>query len=76
MKRLVVVVCLVAAWPASAQQEPSSEAVANLSRDWSSVANAMRHAAAGITALIQERNALEARVKELEGRLKPAEEKQ
>jgi outer membrane biogenesis lipoprotein LolB len=63
--RLVSVAAVLLLASAATAQEPAG-AVANLSQDWASLANAMRHAAAGVTALIQERDALEARLREVE----------
>lgn len=74
MRGLILALCLLSAPPVWAQ-EPEPQAPGSLVRDWASLANAMRHVASGMTALIQERNALEARVKELEERLKTQEEK-
>lgn len=71
--KLTLLLCLVSA-PVWAQEQPEAETVMGVSRDWAMLTNSMRHTAASMTSLIQERNALAAQVKTLEARIKVLEE--
>lgn len=71
MRWLALALCLLAgsAWA----QEPEPETVGNMSRDWASLSNAMRHTASSISALVRERDRLAEQVKVLEAKVKALE---
>lgn len=73
MRWLALALCLLAAPAWAQEQEP--ETVGNMSRDWQSLNNAMRHAAGSISALVRERDRLAAQVKALEEKVQALEKK-
>ena len=73
MRWLLLALCLLAGSAWAQEQEP--ETVGNMSRDWQSLSNAMRHTASSISALVRERDRLAAQVKALEEKVQALEKK-